>query len=196
MATLAFLPQQHIAAIATYAGTLVPMQSNPHVLFHASLLAIQSTIDAILSALSRPSKLISQLSASRKQVERSYNSVSRSTRWPLGLLDDARQRLNEEREERARLSQAEADNISQELRYTQQTVAGELAGWQEMHERIGRRAIKELARGVLVQERVRLEGMKRALRKARTLSEEHDGTLSHTSNSLSKAGGGETDASG
>ncbi len=98
--------------------------------------------------------------------------MSRSTRWPLGLLDDARQRLNVEREERARQSQLEGENLSKELRYTQQTVAGELAGWQDMHERIGRRAIRELAKGMLVKERTRLEGMLRALRKVRTTGED------------------------
>jgi len=93
--------------------------------------------------------------------------MSRSTRWPLGLLDDARQRLNEEREERARQGEMEGDNLSRELRYTQQTVAAELAGWQEMHEKMGRRAIKELAKGMLVQERMRLQGFRRALRTVR-----------------------------
>lgn len=73
--------------------------------------------------------------------------------------------MNEEREERMRVGQAEVDNLSRELRYTQQTVAMELAGWQDMHERMGRRAVRELARNMVVVEKMRLEGMKRALRK-------------------------------
>lgn len=64
-----------------------------------------------------------------------------------------------------RAGQAEVDNLSRELRYTQQTVAMELAGWQDMHERMGRRAVRELARNMVVVEKMRLEGMKRALRK-------------------------------
>ncbi|KKY39880.1 putative vps9 domain [Diaporthe ampelina] len=130
-----------------------------------SAFALQSTIDAILSALARPPRLINQINVSRRTVERNYSSLSRSTRWPLGLLDDTRQRLNEEREERMRAGQAEVNNLSRELRYTQQTVAMELAGWQDLHERMGRRAIRELARGMVVVEKMRLEGMKRALRK-------------------------------
>lgn len=98
-------------------------------------------------------------------MERNYSSLSRSTRWPLGLLDDTRQRLNEEREEKAKASQIEVDNLSKELRHTQQVVAAELAGWQDMHEKMGRRAIRELARGMVTVEKMRLEGMKRALRK-------------------------------
>lgn len=57
--------------------------------------------------------------------------------------------------------------LCRELRYTQQTVAGELAGWRDMHERMGRRAIKELARGMIIFERGRLEGVRRALRRVR-----------------------------
>lgn len=64
-----------------------------------------------------------------------------------------------------RAGQEEVNNLSRELRYTQQTVAMELAGWQDMHERIGRKAIRELARGMVVAEKMRLEGMLRALRK-------------------------------
>ena len=51
-----------------------------------------------------------------------------------------------------------------ELRYTQQTVAGELAGWQELHAKLGKRAIRALAERMVVREKDRLEGMKRAVR--------------------------------
>ncbi|KAI1494368.1 hypothetical protein F5X96DRAFT_588574 [Biscogniauxia mediterranea] len=170
VANLAFLPQSHIAAFEIYTQTLFPQASNPSYVFYNAFVALQSTIQAILAALSRPLQLIAQITASRKAIERSYNSLSRSTRWPLGLLDETRQRLNEEKEEKARRTQAEVDDLGKELRYTQQTVASELAGWQEMHERMGRRAIKELAQGMLIMERERLQGIKRALRRVRDVS--------------------------
>lgn len=147
--------------------TLTPPCTNPPQVFHGSMLALLSTIQAILTALSRPQQLISQINLARKAIERNYNSVSRSTRWPLGLLDETRQRINEEREEKARQTQAEKDELAKELRYTQQTVASELAGWQDMHERMGRRAIREYARTMLILEHERLQGIKRALRKLR-----------------------------
>jgi hypothetical protein len=166
VATLDFLSKDHGTAWEAFARCLQPAASNPHAAFHAGFLAIQSTIEAMLGALGRPSRLVSQITASRRQAERTHNSVGRSTRWPLGLLDDARQqRLVEEQEKKARESQREVDDLGRELRYTQQTVAGELAGWQEMHEKMGRRVIRELAHGVLAQERARLAGMMRALRK-------------------------------
>lgn len=169
VSTLPFLPSAHITAFEHYVRALSPTTANPYAVFHSSLLAMQSTIDAILTALTRPPRLISQMNAAKKTVDKNFSSISRSTRWPLGLLDDTRQRLNEEREEKARAGQAEVDNLSRELRYTQQTVAAELAGWQDMHERMGRRAIRELARGMVVVEKMRLEGMRRALRKLKNV---------------------------
>lgn len=165
---LEFLPPGHKEAMAVYVHALAVPQTNAHGMFQAAFLAIQSTVDAILAALERPPQLILQINTTRKQMERNYQSVSRSTRWPLGLLDDARQRLNEDREVRAQQSRTECENLSKELRYTQQTVAQELAGWQDIHERVGRRAIRELAHKMLVQERDRLDTLERALRRVRT----------------------------
>ncbi|OIW35411.1 hypothetical protein CONLIGDRAFT_566049 [Coniochaeta ligniaria NRRL 30616] len=173
-ATLTFLDPPHIAALEVYARTLMPTQSSPLVTFHTTLVALNTIIDSILKALARPAQLITGITTARREVERSYSSMSRASRWPLGLLDDARQRLNEEREEKARHSETDAQNLAKELRYTQQTVAGELAGWRDVHERIGRKAIADLARGMLVAERIRLEGMQRALRKVGTLKEQKD----------------------
>jgi hypothetical protein len=81
------------------------------------------------------------------------------------LLDETRQRLNEEKEEKVKRTKEEAEELGRELRYTQQVVAGELAGWQDLHEKMGRKAIKDLARTMLIKERMSLEGMKRAMRK-------------------------------
>lgn len=90
------------------------------------------------------------------------------------MLDETRQRMNEEKEEKARRSEDEAGRLGRELRYAQQVVAGELAGWRDMHERMGRRAVRELARGMVVGERMRLEGMERALRVVREGREAED----------------------
>jgi hypothetical protein len=167
VANLPFLPPTHISAFETYVRTLLPSQSSPAQTFHSTFLAIQSTMTAMLNSLGRPPQLVTQVQASRRAVERSYNSLSRSTRWPLGLLDETRQRLNEEKEEKAREKEMEVKDLGRELRYTQQVVAGELAGWQDMHEKMARRAIKEFARGMVIVERERLAGLRRAMRKLR-----------------------------
>lgn len=64
-----------------------------------------------------------------------------------------------------RKTRDEVAELGRELRYTQQVVAAELAGWQELHEKMGRKAVRDLAKGMLIKERTALEGMKRALRK-------------------------------
>lgn len=55
--------------------------------------------------------------------------------------------------------------MGRELRYTQQVVAGELAGWQEWRAKTLRRAVRDLVEGMVVVERERLKGMMRAMRK-------------------------------
>jgi ankyrin repeat protein len=167
VSSLAFLPISHISAFDAYVRSLAPSQSSPYQTFFQAFLALYNNVEAILKALARPPQTIAKIVAVRRDAERSYSSLSRSSRWPLGLLDETRQRLNEEREEKARRSEGEAQTLARELRYAQQTVAGELAGWRDMHERLGRRAIKDLARGMLIAEKARLEGLKRALRAVR-----------------------------
>ena len=186
---LAFLPLSHITALEMYASTMQPPSSSPPQALHATLLSLQSTIQAILSALSRPPQLAAQIGAARRAAERAYralvsssssNSASSaqgsSARWPLGglglgmglgLLDETRQRIHGERADRARRTAEEADTLARELRYTQQTVAAELAGWQDLHDRLGRAALREHARAMLVLERERLAGLRRAARQFR-----------------------------
>ncbi|KAK4216009.1 hypothetical protein QBC37DRAFT_417920 [Rhypophila decipiens] len=166
---LPFLPQSHMSAFKVYVESLAVPQNLPSTLFFNTFLSLYSNVEAILRALARPPQTIAKIIATRREVERNYSSLNRSSRWPLGLLDDTRQRLNEEREEKAREKEVEAENLCRELRYTQQTVAGELAGWRDMHEKMGRRAIRDLARGMVVLEKMRLEGIQRALRKVRCL---------------------------
>ncbi|KAF8865566.1 hypothetical protein BDZ45DRAFT_612105 [Acephala macrosclerotiorum] len=165
LSTLECLPPTHLSALEAYVATLAPSSSSPYATFHSTILSIHSTIIAMLLSLSRPTSLISSITTSRKSIERNYNSLSRSTRWPLGLLDETRQRLNEEKEDKVRRTKEEAEGLAKELRYTQQVVAAELAGWQDLHERMGKRAVRELVREMLVRERTVLQGMRRAVRR-------------------------------
>ena len=167
---LAFLPPSHISAFEVYVHNLQPSQSSPHAAFFATFLALYANVEAILKALARPPQTITKIISIRREAERNYSSLNRSSRWPLGLLDDTRQRMNEEREEKARRNEHDAELLCKELRYTQQTVASELAGWRDMHERLGRKAIRDLAKGMLTVEKMRLEGLKRALRRVREVA--------------------------
>ncbi|UKZ61665.1 uncharacterized protein TrAtP1_002923 [Trichoderma atroviride] len=162
--TIQFLPPQHIVGMEVFVRAMAPAQHNPQIIFHTTLMAIQSTVQAMLLSLSKPTNLIVQITAAKREADRNDSAATRPSRWGLGLLDDSRQRNQEEKGKRARESREQAAFLSKELRYTQQTVAAELAGWKESHDQVAIRAIRDYARGMAVQERIRLEGMMRALR--------------------------------
>lgn len=162
--TYTFLPASYVSAFTRYAACNHPFESDPYKLFHQDLQAISSTIFAILSSLSRPHSLITSILDIQKAMDRHTNSLRRSDRWPLGLLDETRKGIHADAEARAQKSREELRGVACELTYTQQIVAGELAAWQDLHVKLGKRAIRALAERTVVKERDRLEGMKRALR--------------------------------
>ena len=163
-ATLTYLPAPHIHALFRFAMCCRSLPSDPYRFFFQDMQAILATILAILSSLARPHTLINSLVSIEKAIDRHDSSLRRSDRWPLGLLDETRKGIHAEAQERAAKSREELRAVSCELRYTQQTVAGELAGWQDLHAKLGKRAIRVLAERMVVREKDRLECMKRAVR--------------------------------
>ena len=123
-----------------------------------------ATTLAILSSLARPHALISSLVSTQKAIDRHDASSRRSDRWPLGLLDETRKNMQAEALEKANRGRQELLTLGSELRYTQQTVAGELAEWQNLHAKLGRRAIRAFAEKMVVREKDRLGNMQRAVR--------------------------------
>lgn len=164
LSTFQFLPGTHTTAFARYSNSTRAQECDPYKFFHQDLQAISSTTIAILSSISRPYSLITSLFNIQKAIDRHTSSLRRSDRWPLGLLDETRRGIHAEAQERAGKSKEELRTISCELRYTQQVVAGELAGWQDLHAKMGKRAIRTLAERMIIREKDRLQGMRRALR--------------------------------
>ena len=166
VATLLFLPQSHITAFERYTKTLVPTEASPLAALYYNLHSIHSTSTAIQSALDRPAYLIGSMNAAQRTIDRSMGSLSRSSRWTpnIALFEDAKKQVASEAWDKAAKARQELESLGCELRYTQQTVASELAGWQEEHVRVGRGILRRLARETIVRERARLEGMRRALR--------------------------------
>ena len=162
--SLTFLPEAHLRAFDRYTKTIAASEASPIAAFYYNMHAISATINAVLTSLTRPSNLISAMSTTQKAIDRHNLSVRRSDRWPLGLLDEARSRVQRDAQEKMDKSQAELTELGRELRYTQTVVASELASWQERRVEMGRRAVKELARKMVVTERARLESMRRAIR--------------------------------
>ena len=166
LSTLLFLPQSHIKAFERYTKTLTPTESSPWTALYYSFHSIQSTSTAIQVALNRPSYLIGSMSQAQRNIDRAHGSISRSNRWTpnIGLFEGAKQAVAVEAWEKAGKARSELESLGCELRYTQQTVASELAAWQDEHVRAGRAMLRRFAKESIVKERARLEGMKRALR--------------------------------
>lgn len=164
LSTFQFLPGSHLTAFARYSNSIRVQECDPYKFLHQDLQAISSTTLAILSSISRPYSLINSLFNVQKAIDRHTSSLRRSDRWPLGLLDETRKGIHAEAQERAEKSKEELRTTSCELRYTQQVVAGELAGWQDLHAKMGKRAIRSLAERMIIREKDRLAGMRRAMR--------------------------------
>ena len=149
--------------------TLVPTEASPWNALYYSLHSIQSTSTAIQVALNRPAYLIGSMTQAQRNIDRSLDSISRSNRWTpnIGLFEDSKRAVAVEAWEKAAKGRGELESLGCELRYTQQTVASELAAWQDEHVRAGRAMLKRFAKESVVKERARLEGMKRALREIR-----------------------------
>jgi hypothetical protein len=168
LSTLAFLPESHKRAFLRYSKCLLQTEFSPLTSFYYSQHAISTTITALLNALNRPSSLIAQMSSTQKAIDRHALALRRSDRWPtsLSLLDETRHRMQRDAQDKMTKSQEELEGLGKELRYTQSVVAGDLAMWQDDRVKWGRDSCKDLARRMIVAERARLEGMRRALRGA------------------------------
>jgi hypothetical protein len=166
LSTIACLPQPYITAFERYTKVFQPSEASPLNGFYYALHSIQSSSSAIQIATNRPTYLIGSMAQAQRAIDRSKNSVSRSNRWTpnIGIFEDAKRAVAMEAWDKAAKARGELESLGCELNYTQQTIAGELAAWQDEHVRSGRATLKKLARESIVREKARLEGMKRALR--------------------------------
>jgi len=166
LSTLVFLPQPWLTAFERYIKTLVPSEASPFAGLYYSLHSIHSSSTAIQVATNRPAYIIGSMVQAQKAIDKSKNSISRSNRWTpnIGFFEDAKKAVTLEAWDKAAKARSELETLGCELRYTQQTIAGELAVWQEEHVQAGRAMLRRLAKESIVKERARLEGMKRALR--------------------------------
>jgi len=79
-------------------------------------------------------------------------------------LEESRAKSMKDTEKKILQGQADIERLGKELRYTQEVVVGELAGWTSWREEWGKEEIKRLARNIVVKEKERMKCMQRALR--------------------------------
>ena len=164
-----FIDPLHRKAFERYAKTLVQSEASPMAGFYYHLHSITSTSSAIQVATNRPAYLIGNMSQAQRAIDRSLGSISRSNRWTpnIGLFEDTKRTVALSAWEKAAKARTELESLGCELRYTQQTIASELAVWQSEHVKFGRAMLRKLAKDSIVKEKATLEGMQRALREIR-----------------------------
>jgi hypothetical protein len=173
ISTLNFLPKSHLTAFERYTRSLALSEANPLTQFYYTLHSIHSTSTAIQNALDRPASLIGSMEQSQRTISRTQNSLSRANRWTpnLGMFEDTKKAAAQDAWNKAAKARRELESLGCELRYTQQTVASELAGWQEEHVKVGKEMLRKLARDTVVREKARLGGMQRALREIQKMKD-------------------------
>ncbi len=161
--TVADLPRPHKTAFERYAKTLRQAEAAPLLVLQHELFASAAALAAFQTVFARPDSLVASMRACRRAVERHSQVMRRPDRWPMGLLSESRHKMQREAAIRAQKARLELDSLGRELRYTHQTVAGELASWHTSRTADGRAALRDYAAKTLVIERARLDGMRRAL---------------------------------
>ncbi|KAG9775201.1 hypothetical protein KCU88_g5198, partial [Aureobasidium melanogenum] len=169
------LPKRHVDAFAKVASLMhTEPASSPLANFALSFGSLHSTITAVQSALLKPSSLISQINSTNRSLEKNRSLLANNSLPRKGLImnmninfpgtEESRLKANKETEKKIAQAEQEVQCLGKELRYTQEVVVGELAGWTTWRETWGREEIKRLARNVVVKEKERLKCMQRALR--------------------------------
>ncbi|EMD00923.1 hypothetical protein BAUCODRAFT_29304 [Baudoinia panamericana UAMH 10762] len=172
LSTVLSLPPVYGTAFERYSKALVPTDASPWTALFYSLHSVVSSSTAIQVALNRPAYLIGSMTAAQRNIDRSLGSISRTNRWTpnIGLFDDAKKAVAVDAWDKAGKARGELENLGCELRYTQQTVASELAVWQDEHVKAGQATLRRFAKDMVVREKARLENLKRALRGIRKQS--------------------------
>lgn len=166
------LPKAHVDTFIKFASLMhTEPASSPLANFVLSLSSLHSTIAAVQSALLRPSTLIGQISSTQRALEKNKAYLASSSSPRKGIMnlnfpgtEESRAKSVKDTEKKITQAGAEIERLGKELRYTQEVVVGELAGWTTWREQWGGEEIKRLARNVVVKERERLKCMQRALR--------------------------------
>ena len=164
------LPKAHADAAIKFASLLTSEPaSSPLLTFVAGFAAFQSTVMAVQTSLMKPSTLISRISSTRRSVEKARQSLTNSSLPKKGpfnnFLGMEENRLKSMKDSNRRIIEGEVDisKLGRELRYTQEIVVGELAGWTSWRSGYGKEEIKRYVKHTVVKERERLRGMQRTL---------------------------------
>ncbi|EEH45705.2 uncharacterized protein PADG_01855 [Paracoccidioides brasiliensis Pb18] len=166
------LPTSHVETFARYAACISTssIDSSPLMQFLITLTSSHSTTTAVLEALARPGKLISNLNIEIRDLTRAHSSLSFSSvprKFNFPGLEESRQKSMRDLEQKITESTAEVEQLEKEISWNKDVVVGELAGWTSWREKVGRDAIRAFVKTTLVREEERCRGLERCLRSVR-----------------------------
>ncbi|KAI1629850.1 hypothetical protein EDD37DRAFT_70574 [Exophiala viscosa] len=166
------LPKLHVDTFLKIATLMhTETASSPLANNIMSLSSFQSTIAAVQLALMKPSVLISQIVSLQRSTDKNKANLMNGSVPRKGIMnlnfpgsEESRVKSIKETEKKVMQAEMDVDRLGKELRYTQEIVVGELAGWTTWREEWGKDEIKRLARNTVIKEKERLKCMQRALR--------------------------------
>lgn len=166
------LSKLHVDTFLKFASLMhTEPASSPLANYVHSLSSFQSTIVAVQSALLRPSSLIDKIIIAQRAMERNKSNLINNSTPRKGIMninfpgtEENRIKSIKDTEKKILQANLEVERLGKELRYTQEIVVGELAGWTTWREEWGKEEVKRLARNMVVKEKERLKCMQRALR--------------------------------
>ncbi|KAL9106747.1 MAG: hypothetical protein Q9227_008246 [Pyrenula ochraceoflavens] len=161
------LPPSYLNTFSRYAALMnTSSDSYPLHSFIQSLTAFHGTILAMLSSLGRPSVLITQLTTAQRNLSRNRSNLTSQSlprKFNFPGLEESRVRNLKETEKKIADGEREIESVGKELKWTQEVVAGELAGWTDWREQQGKQIIQRFARGMVIKERERFRSIQRCL---------------------------------
>lgn len=166
------LPRSHVDTFIKFASLMhTETASSPLSSYVMSLSSFQSTIAAVQSALLKPSMLIREILAAQRGLEKSKANLANNALPRKGIMninfpgaEEGRIKSIKDTEKKMTQAGANIERLGKEVRYTQEIVVGELAGWTTWREDWAKGEIRRLAQDLVVREKERLRCMQRALR--------------------------------
>ena len=170
------LPQSHVEAFARYGSYLSTSSSDssPLLQYLAALTSMDNTTAAILTSLSRPLSLMSNLSSTNRNISRSRSSLISSSlprKFNINLpgFEESRQKSVRDLEQKIQDGEIQSTRLAKEVSWNKDVVVGELAGWTTWREKVGRDAIRAFVKDTLVREKERGKRLERCLHSVRDL---------------------------
>lgn len=170
------LPQAYTEAFTRYSTYLSTStsESSPLLQYLAALTSMDNTTAAILTSLSRPLALMSNLTSTNRTIARNRSSLLSSSlprKFNLNLpgFEESRQKSVRDLEQKIHDGEVQASRLAREVSWNKDVVVGELAGWTTWREKVGRDAIRAFVKDTIVREKERGKRLERCLRTVREI---------------------------